>query len=272
VCAGGQLLTIALAHLAGLERQDEVASMTLTVAVLDHDDPATPAGLLSRETAEVAMGRIDRAGLVDGRRLSLSLAWLRPVDSIWWAWVQRYLLAVDIPRMDLFHWSEDTTNLPAALVRDLLELTLENKLTKPGSLTVMGLPVDLSRVVIPAYLIAGLTDNLTPWRGCYRTSRMIGSRASFVLVSGGHLQAILRPPGGRSAGFRTSSGTPRDADAWLERSTEHDTSWWDHWLKWVERRSSGTRPAPQALGDAAHPVIESAPGAYARRRLDGAPQ
>lgn len=272
VCAGGQLLTIALAHLAGLERQDEVASMTLTVAVLDHDDPATPAGLLSRETAEVAMGRIDRAGLVDGRRLSLSLAWLRPVDSIWWAWVQRYLLAVDIPRMDLFHWSEDTTNLPAALVRDLLELTLENKLTKPGSLTVMGLPVDLSRVVIPAYLIAGLTDNLTPWRGCYRTSRMLGSRASFVLVSGGHLQAILRPPGGRSAGYRTASGTPRDADAWLERSTEHNTSWWDHWLKWVERRSSGIRPAPQALGDAAHPVIESAPGTYARRRLDGAPQ
>ena len=75
-----------------------------------------------------------------------SLAWLRPIDSIWWAWVQRYLLAADIPKMDLFHWSEDTTNLPAALVRDLLELTLDNKLTKPDALETLGAPVDLGEV------------------------------------------------------------------------------------------------------------------------------
>ncbi len=106
--------------------------MMLTVAILDHSDPASPTGLLNRETAEAAVKRVERAGLVDGREMAESLAWLRPIDSIWWAWVQRYLLAADIPKMDLFHWSEDTTNLPAALVRDLLELTLDNKLTNPG--------------------------------------------------------------------------------------------------------------------------------------------
>lgn len=268
VCAGGQLLTIALAHLAALGRQDEVRSFTLTVSVLDHDDPASPTGLISRETADVAMRRIDRAGLVDGRRLATSLAWLRPVDSIWWAWVQRYLLAADIPRMDLFHWSEDTTNLPAALVRDLLDLTLDNQLTKPGSLTVLGRPVDLREVSIPAYLIAGLNDNLTPWRSCYRTAALIGSRASFVLVTGGHLQAILRPPGGRSAGYRTASVTPREPDEWLRLSSQHDASWWDHWLRWLGRRSTGNRPAPDHLGDEEHRPLEPAPGSYVRRRLD----
>ena len=44
VCAGGQLLTIALAHLAALGRQDEVSSFMLTVAVLDHSEPASPTG------------------------------------------------------------------------------------------------------------------------------------------------------------------------------------------------------------------------------------
>jgi polyhydroxyalkanoate synthase subunit PhaC len=268
VCAGGQLLTIALAHLANSGDQEQVASMMLTVAILDHSDPTSPTGLLNRETAESAIGRIERAGLVDGREMAESLAWLRPVDSIWWAWVQRYLLAADIPKMDLFHWSEDTTNLPAALVRDLLELTLDNKLTSPGALEVLGAHVDLGQVKVPAYLLAGRTDNLTPWRSCYRTAGMLGSDCRFVLVNGGHLQAILRPPGGRQAGFRTGTGTPHAPAQWLQRSTDRNGSWWDHYIKWLDRRSSGTRGAPKRAGDDAHPGLGAAPGAYARRRLD----
>ncbi len=120
---------------------------------------------------------------------------------------------------------------------------------------------------IPAYLIAGLTDNLTAWRSCYQTASMIGSRATFVLVNGGHLQAILRPPGGRSAGYRLSRGTPPDPDQWLANSALHDASWWDHWLAWVERRSSGRRPAPEAAGSGEFPAIEPAPGQYVARRL-----
>jgi polyhydroxyalkanoate synthase len=267
VCAGGQLLAIALAHLAAIGRQDEVASFTLTVAVLDHAEPASPTGLMDRDAAEQAKQRVVRDGLVDGRRLQAALAWLRPIDSIWWAWVQRYLLIADLPRMDLFYWSEDTTNLPAGLVCDLMELTLENQLTKPGSLRVLGTPIDLGAIKIPAYLIAGLTDNLTAWRSCYQTSQMIGSRACFVLVNGGHLQAILRPPGGRSAGYRLARGTPPDPDEWLAKSTLHDASWWDHWLGWVERRSSGRRAAPEAPGSDAFGVLEAAPGSYVARRL-----
>jgi polyhydroxyalkanoate synthase len=269
VCAGGQLLSIAAAHLAATGAQERLASITLPVAVLDHSEPASPTGLVSRESAERAMKRIERKGIVDGRELSSSLAWLRPIDSIWWAWVERYLLAADIPKLDLFHWSEDTTNLPAAMVRDMLELTLGNLLTRPGALTVLAAPVDLRRVRTDAYLIAGFTDNLTPWRSCYRTCAMLGSRCRFVLVRGGHLQAILRPPGGRAGGFRTRAGTPRDADEWLAGGTDHDGSWWTHWERWLARRSTGTRPAPSELGAPGLEPLERAPGRYARKRLGG---
>ena len=69
VCAGGQLLSIALAHLAALEQQERVASVALTVCVMDHSEPASPTGLLNRKTAERAMAEVDRKGIVDGRRL-----------------------------------------------------------------------------------------------------------------------------------------------------------------------------------------------------------
>ena len=88
-----------------------------------------------------------------------------------------------------------------------------------------------------------------------------------MLVNGGHLQAILRPPGGRSAGYRLARGTPSDPDQWLANSTLHDASWWDHWLGWVERRSSGRRPAPATAGSDAFEVLEPAPGQYVARRL-----
>ena len=97
---------------------------------------------------------------------------------------------------------------------------------------------------------------------------MIGSRANFVLVTGGHLQAILRPPGGRSAGYRTAPFTPADPDEWLRRSKLHDASWWDHWLGLgrapLVRPPPGARARPAATSSR---CLEAAPGQYVARRL-----
>jgi polyhydroxyalkanoate synthase len=268
VCAGGQLLTIALAHLAALGRQDDVASLTLTVTVLDHSEAASPSGLVSRDASAQALARVRRDGFIDGRRLQTALAWLRPIDSIWWAWVERYVLIADLPRMDLFYWSEDAANLPAELVCDLLELTVDNLLTEPRALTVLDTPIDVGAIRVPAYLVAGLTDNLTQWRSCYRTAGMLGSTARFVLVTGGHLQAILRPPGGRAAGFRTALSIPDDPEEWLRQSEADDASWWDDWIGWLSRHCSGHREAPASPGSATFQVLDPAPGRYVARRLD----
>lgn len=266
VCAGGQLLTIALAHMAAKGSQHRVATMSLPVCVVHHGEPGSLTGMLTRETADLASVRAMRQGVVKGASLQAALAWLRPIDSIWWAWVQRYLVAADMPKMDLFYWSEDITNLPAALVSDLLEITLENSLANPGSLTVLSEPIDLGSVEVDTYLIAGLTDHLTHWQSCYRTASLLGSDCEFILVSGGHLQAILRPPGGRAAGYRTAERIPDNPAAWLSAAEEHDGSWWEHWIEWLEKRSTGTRPAPRRLGDRKHPLIEPAPGSYVRTR------
>jgi polyhydroxyalkanoate synthase subunit PhaC len=266
VCAGGQLLTIALAHLAAKGTQHRVASMSLPVCVVHHGEAGSLTGLLTRETADLASVTAMRQGGVKGASLQAALAWLRPIDSIWWAWVQRYVVAADMPKMDLFYWSEDITNLPAGLVSDLLELTLENSLANPGSLTVLSEPVDLGAVEVDTYLIAGLTDHLTHWQSCYRTVSLLGSECEFILVSGGHLQAILRPPGGRAAGYRTADRTPDNPGAWFAAADEHDGSWWEHWIEWLKERSTGARPAPNRLGDRNHPLIESAPGSYVRIR------
>src|SRR5205823_3801029 len=54
VCAGGQLTSIALSHLAATGRSDLVGSLTLLVCVLDYTHAALPQGLLTKESADVA--------------------------------------------------------------------------------------------------------------------------------------------------------------------------------------------------------------------------
>jgi class II poly(R)-hydroxyalkanoic acid synthase len=264
-CAGGELLAIAAGHLAA-GRKRRIATMTLPVCVMHHDEPASPGGLLTRQVVAAINAEAERRGVFTGASLQGTVAWLRPIDSVWWGWVQRYLLAAEIPRFDLFYWSEDITDVPAALVRDMLELALENTLAHPGKLTVLGKPVDMRKVKVDAYVIAGLTDHLTHWDSCYRTSSILGSRCDFVLVDGGHLQAVLRPPGGRGA-FRTARITGPDPDVWLRQAGEQEGSWWPNWLEWLKRRSSGPTGAPAQLGNDAYPVLESAPGSYVRERV-----
>lgn len=267
-CAGGELLGITAGHLAATPGHDGIASMTLLVCGMHHDEPASPGGLLTKELVQLVTAEAERKGVFTGATLQGAVAWLRPVDSVWWGWVQRYLLAASIPKFDLFYWSEDITDVPAALVRDLLELALGNALAHPGELTVLGKPVDMRRVDADAYLVAGLTDHLTPWETSYRDATILtGSRCEFVLVTGGHLQTVLRPPAGRSAQFRTAPATLPDADAWLRAATEHDGSWWVHWRDWLTDRSSGRTAAPAALGNAEYPVLGPSPGTYVRKRV-----
>jgi polyhydroxyalkanoate synthase subunit PhaC len=265
-CAGGELLGIAAGHLAATPGPRRIASMTLPVCGMHHAEPASPGGLLTREVVRLVAAEAERKGVLAGATLQGAVAWLRPIDSVWWGWVQRYLLAAEIPKFDMFYWSEDITDVPAALVRDMLELALDNALAHPGKLTVLGKPLDMRKVDADAYLIAGLTDHLTHWESCYRTATILGSRCEFVLVTGGHLQVVLRPPGGRAAAFRAAPVTLPDPDAWLRQTTEEEGSWWVHWVDWLKRRSSGPIAAPTDLGDDEHPVLEPSPGTYVRKR------
>ena len=267
-CAGGELLGIAAGHLAATGGQGRIASMTLAACGMHHDEPASPGGLLTRETVELVTAEATRTGVFTGAALQGAVAWLRPVDSVWWGWVQRYLLAAEIPKFDVFYWSEDITDVPAALVRDMLELALDNALAHPDRLSVLGEQVDMRKVDVDAYLVAGLTDHLTPWESCFRTAAILGSHCEFVLVTGGHLQVVLRPPESRSAGFRAAPVTVPDPDAWRGQATAYEGSWWVHWLEWLKLRSGGPTSAPPTeLGNAEYPVLEPSPGSYVRKRV-----
>ncbi|GAC1325385.1 MAG: alpha/beta fold hydrolase [Thermoleophilaceae bacterium] len=262
LCAGGIVLSAVLAHLSQTGAGDRIAGATLAVTVLDTEQAGLTGAFMDRGTAALAIAESARRGYLDGRALAGVFAWLRPNDLIWNYWVNNYLLGKNPPAFDVLFWNSDTTRMPAGLHRDFIELSLDNKLTHPGSLTVLGTPVDLSKITADSYVVAGISDHITPWQNCYKTTGLLGSEPRFVLSTSGHIAAMVNPPGNEKSSYQTNTENPPDADDWMRGAATKRGTWWDDWIAWLGERSGSEKRAPRKLGAAGFDPIMRAPGSY----------
>jgi len=262
-CSGGITTSAFLAHLAARGSR-KVHSATVAVCVLDMAvAQASTAGMfVTPETILAAKSASQLAGVLEGQELARMFAWMRPNDLVWNYWVNNYLLGNTPPAFDVLYWNSDSTRLAAKLHADFLDLVEANPFVRPGLLQVRGTPVDMRRVDLDSYVVAGTTDHITPWQGCYKTARLYGERATFVLSNSGHIQSLLNPPGNPRSFFWHGAASAATPDAWLEKATKQHGSWWPHWLEWIKARSGELVDAPAVLGSAAHPPLCAAPGTY----------
>ncbi len=264
LCAGGIVLATAVAHLAAKGEQERIAGLTLGVTVLDQHNAGTTGAFMGRDSAAAATADSARKGYLSGRSLAGVFAWLRPNDLIWNYWVSNYLMGRTPPAFDVLFWNADTTNMPAALHRDFLEMALDNALVTPGAATVLGTPIDLSKITVDSYVIAGIADHITPWQNAYRTVNLLGSDPRFVLSTSGHIAALVNPPGNEKASYRIADALPEEPEAWLEGASTTPGSWWDDWMPWLAERSGAKRAARKKLGGKRHRPLGDAPGSYVK--------
>ncbi len=266
LCSGGIVSAMVAAHLGDTGRLGQLASLYLGVTVLDQIPEGTVAALVDEQTAELAMAASRARGYLDGRALAEVFAWLRPGDLIWTYWVNNYLQGQPPPPFDILYWNADTTRMPAALHHDFIELVLDRALAKPGTATMLGSPVDLSRVDVDAYVIAGVADHLCPWQACYRTTQLLGGDVRFALSSSGHIASMVNPPGNPKARFQVSAANPPDSRDWLASAETMPGSWWPDYSLWLANRSGGEKDRPDGLGSTQFPPLDAAPGRYVMDR------
>ncbi len=264
-CSGGITAATFLSKLASKE-DNRINSATLMVCVLDpqREDSETGA-LMSKHGIELARQRSAKAGVLDGTSLSRMFAWLRPNDLVWNYVINNYLHGEDPPAFDVLFWNNDSTNLTASLHSDYLDVYEQQPFRNPGKVTVAGHKVDLTKVKQDVFIAAGVTDHITPWKACYRTTQLIGSpNVEFVLSQSGHIQALLNPPGNPKAKyFRSEKRPPATIEEWMGKDArEYAGSWWPHWRDWLKARSGAEIPAPKTLGSKKHPAGDPAPGLY----------
>ena len=119
---------------------------------------------------------------------------------------------------------------------------------RPGGVTVLGSPVDLGRITVDSYVVAGAADHISPWQNCYRTTQLLGGRTRFVLSTSGHIAAIVNPPGNKRATYRAAGEqTPPDS-ARVGGARDHEPGNLVDRLGRVAGRALGRRCAPRPRG------------------------
>jgi polyhydroxyalkanoate synthase len=262
-CSGGITSTAYLATL-GSTAQRKIKNMVLAVCLLDPNtaDESAFGCLMTPETMRAAKEASRLRGMVDGHELARMFAWMRPNDLVWNYWVNNYLLGNQPPAFDILYWNADTTRLPAGLHGDYLDLYFTNPFVHTGKLTLNGKAVDMSRIKADSYVVAGVTDHITPWKGVHKTAQIMGEGTTFVLSNSGHLQSLLNPPTNQKASFMIGTVNPSGPDAFVAAAEKRKGSWWLDWRDWLLARSGDEVTAPASLGSERHPVLAAAPGTY----------
>src|SRR6478609_7263909 len=262
-CSGGILAAMVAAHLTEIGEADRIAGLALAVTVLDQTRAGFAPAMMSDRAAQAAIRVSARKGYLDGRALAEMFAWLRPTDLVWRYWVNNYVQGRPPAPFDVLFWNADATRMAAALHRDFVLMGLNNALLTPGALSMLGSPVDLTKVTMDAYVVGGLSDHICPWQATYRSARLLGSKDNrYVLSTSGHIQALVNPPGNPKASYRTGPVDGNDPEQWLESAQKSADSWWSDYVSWLGERSGPEVDAPKTLGGEGFPPLGPAPGSY----------
>jgi polyhydroxyalkanoate synthase len=259
-CLGGTLLACTLAWMA-VKKDRRIKSATYLVTLLDFAEAGELGVFIDEQQIQALEEKMNKRGYLEGSEMAQTFNMLRANDLIWSFVVNNYLLGNEAFPFDLLYWNSDSTRMPAAMHSFYLRnMYQKNLLKEPGGITLKDVPIDLSQVNLPTYMLAAREDHITPWKSTYRGLQNMKGTKRFVLAASGHIAGVVNSPDSGKYSHWVATSTPDDPDAWEATATEMSGSWWPDWQRWVTRLAAETAPA-RAPGGAV-PVLEDAPGTY----------
>lgn len=267
-CVAGTVLAATLAALAGRQENDRVASATFFTAQVDFEKAGDLLNFVDNDNLAV-LDRVYSKGVLDGRYIATAFNMLRGNDLIWNYVVNNYLLGDDYKAFDLLYWNSDYTNLPAGWHKAYLaDLYRDNKLVKPGAVTLHETPVDLGKIVTPLFIQAGKDDHIAPLESVWRITEHVSAPVEFCLAGSGHIAGVVNPPSANKYQYWTSSEPLTTLNAFLDSAVEKPGSWWPHWRQWLLgiNDSQIAVAGARVPGNGKHMPIEDAPGTYVQTK------
>ena len=266
-CVAGTTLAATLAVLAARGEAAKVATATFFTAQVDMSECGELGVFIDDSTMATLAKLTAEKPWLDGRSMAMTFNMLRSNDLIWSYVVNNYLIGKDYMPFDLLYWNSDATNVPALWHKSYLEdIYRDNLLVKPGGITVLGVPVDLTKVSTPSYIQGGKEDHIAPARSAYKLTSQFTGEKRFVLAGSGHIAGVVNPPSMMKYQYWTSETLPERFDDFVAGATETKGSWWPDWIAWLAPRSGGQVPA-RVPGTAGFAAIEDAPGRYVKERI-----
>ncbi|MSO76465.1 MAG: class I poly(R)-hydroxyalkanoic acid synthase [Alphaproteobacteria bacterium] len=265
-CLGGTLLAITLAYMAAKD-DHRFASASYLASFVDFTDTGEMSVFIDEaQLAQLDERMVDR-GYFEGRDMASTFNMLRANDLIWSFVINNYLLGKDPFPFDLLYWNADSTRMPAAMHSFYLRhMYHENQLSKPGGITIAGVPLDVAKITQPSFIVGTREDHIVPWKTVYRGTQLYDAPTRFILAASGHIAGVVNPPAANKYTHWRNPETPIDPEAWLAAAEQIPGSWWPEWARWIQPFGGG-KVAARTPGDGKLPVIEDAPGSYVMRNV-----
>jgi polyhydroxyalkanoate synthase len=259
-CLGGTLLASTLAWMA-VKKDRRIKSATYLVTLLDFSEAGELGVFIDEQQIHALEEKMNKRGYLEGSEMAQTFNMLRANDLIWSFVVNNYLLGNEAFPFDLLYWNSDSTRMPAAMHSFYLRnMYQRNLLKEPGGISLKDVPIDLSLVNLPTYMLAAREDHITPWKSTYRGLQYMKGTKRFVLAASGHIAGVVNSPDSGKYSHWVATSTPADPDVWEASATEMAGSWWPDWQRWVSRLAPETVAAREPGGTV--PVVEDAPGSY----------
>ena len=262
-CIGGILVTATLAYLAAKKDRRIVTATTLATMV-DFEDVGETGVFIDNDQLASMRKHMKETGYLEASHLRDMFSMMRENDLIWSFHVMNYLMGNKPPAFDLLYWNADSTRLPAAMLLWYLEhVYLENGLRKPGHLVLDGVPIDISKINIPMFVLATKEDHIALWKSIYPATQLLAGDVTFVLGGSGHIAGVINPPASKPKyGYWTNEDYPADHEQWFSGAEQHEGSWWPAWTEWITDHTSEKEVPARIPGEGGMPAIEDAPGRY----------
>ena len=269
-CLGGTLLGATLGYNA-VKKDKRIVSATFFVALLDFSIPGELGVFIDEQQVASLEKKMQERGYLEGSEMGTTFNMLRSNDLIWSFVVNNYLMGKEPFPFDLLYWNSDSTRMPYKMHSFYLRnMYMKNLLKEPGGIELAGVPIDISKVKVPAYFISSIEDHIAPWKSTYLGATRLGGPVRFVLGGSGHIAGIVNPPAANKYHFWTNGAKalPATPDDWFEGATQHPGSWWTDWQQWIAGLNGDDKvPARDPARGKLKP-LEDAPGSFVKFRLD----
>jgi polyhydroxyalkanoate synthase len=266
-CLGGTLLAATLAWMAA-NGDERIKAATFFVAMTDFRESGELNVFIDEEQLKMLEEKMQKRGFLEGRDMATTFNMLRANDLIWSFVVSNYLMGNDPFPFDLLYWNGDSTRMPARMHSFYLRnMYQENRLARPGGITLADTPIDLGLIKVPAYFLSTREDHIAPWECTYSGTQLLHGANRFVLAASGHIAGVVNPPESGKYSHWINPELPGNPEDWFAGATEIAGSWWPDWQRWISGLDKRQVKA-RIPGDGKLVAIEDAPGSYVKVLLN----
>lgn len=261
-CLGGILLASGIAYLKNPKckkrLKNKIKTVTLIATLTDFSDVGDFFIFTDKDYIKKLEKIMDKYGFLPGKVMFKTFNSLKTNDMVWSTVIRNYLMGKKPVRMDVLYWNADYTNMPrkehSFFLRNFYR---DNLFCKKNGIKLLGVPIDLSLIDLPVFMISAEKDHIAPWRSTFSATKIFKGPLKFVLGGSGHIAGVVNPINSNKYGYWVNEKLCDDPEEWFSKAKKYSGSWWKEWLKWIQKFSD-KMVEKRVINN----WIEDAPGSY----------